>query len=123
MQISLSEAMELFSSRTSILSLRITDRCREGRQITARLSQSYAECQHVECVHAGCHMSTWCRRAECDPTIRSCGKRGYRIRAAELDALSVEAREDAVRQLGLHSRIAIFECSGSAGICPSTNAP
>ena len=44
------------------------------------------------------------------------GKRGYRIRAAELDALSVEARfEDAVRQLGFTLKDSYFRVQRQRG--------
>ena len=104
MQLSLNEAMELFLKQNlDLIIAHYGIDAAKGRQITARLFPNPTLAVNTLSAYTqGCTMSTC---GAVGPNISQlfevAGKRGYRIRAAELEALSVEARfEDAVRQLG-----------------------
>ncbi|MDF0644234.1 MAG: TolC family protein [Nitrospira sp.] len=104
MQLSLDEAMALFLKQNlDLIIAHYGIDAAKGRQITARLFPNPTLAVNTLSSYTqGCHMSTC---GAVGPSVSQlfevAGKRGYRIRAAELEALSVEARfEDAVRQLG-----------------------
>ena len=119
MQISLSEAMELFLKQNlDLIIAHYGIDAAKGRQITARLFPNPTlNVNTLSAYTQGCQMSTC---GAVGPSVTQlfevAGKRGYRIRAAELDALSVEARfEDAVRQLGFTLKDSYFRVQRQRG--------
>jgi len=104
MQLSLNEAMALFLKQNlDLIIAHYGIDAAKARQIAARLFPNPTLAVNTLSAYTqGCTMSTC---GAVGPSVTQlfefAGKRGYRIRVAELDALSVEARfEDAVRQLG-----------------------
>ena len=119
MQLSLSEAMELFlKPNLDLIIAHFGIDAAKGRQITARLFPNPTlNVNTLSSYTQGCHMSTC---GAVGPSVTQlfevAGKRGYRIRAAELDVLSVEAQfEDAIRQLGFTLKDSYFRVQRQRG--------
>src|SRR5262249_40149088 len=94
LQLSLSEAMELFLKQNlDLIIAHYGIDAAKGRQITARLLPNPTlNVNTLSAYTQGCHMSTC---GAVGPSVTQlfevAGKRGFRIRAAELGALTVEA--------------------------------
>src|SRR5215831_15347236 len=119
MQLSLSEAMELFLKQNlDLIIAHYGIDAAKGRQITARLFPNPTlNVNTLSSYTQGCHMSTC---GAVGPSVTQlfevAGKRGFRIRAAELRTLSVEAQfEDAVRQLGFTLKESYFRVQRQRG--------
>src|SRR5215467_8709553 len=119
MQLSLSEAMELFLKQNlDLIIAHFGIDAAKGRQITARLFPNPTlNVNTLSSYTQGCHMSTC---GAVGPSVTQlfevAGKRGFRIRAAELRTLSVEAQfEDAVRQLGFTLKESYFRVQRQRG--------
>ncbi|HEX8749496.1 MAG TPA: TolC family protein, partial [Nitrospira sp.] len=119
MQLSLSEAMELFLKQNlDLIIAHYGIDAAKGRQITARLFPNPTlNVNTLSAYTQGCHMSTC---GAVGPSVTQlfevAGKRGFRIRAAELKALSVEAQfEDAIRQLGFALKESYFRVQRQRG--------
>jgi len=119
MQLSLSEAMELFLKQNlDLIIAHYGIDAAKGRNITARLFPNPTlNVNTLSSYTQGCSIGTC---GAVGPSVSQlfevAGKRGYRIRAAELDVLSVEARfEDAVRQLGFTLKDTYFRVQRQRG--------
>lgn len=119
LQLSLSEAMELFLKQNlDLIIAHYGIDAAKGRLITARLFPNPSfNVNTLSSYTQGCHMSTC---GAVGPSVTQlfevAGKRGYRIRAAELRTLSVEAQfEDAVRQLGFTLKESYFRVQRQRG--------
>jgi len=119
LQLSLSEAMELFLKQNlDLIIAHFGIDAAKGRQITARLFPNPTlNVNTLSAYTQGCHMSTC---GAVGPSVTQlfevAGKRGFRIRAAELRILSVEAQfEDAVRQLGFTLKDSYFRVQRQRG--------
>jgi len=119
LQLSLSEAMELFLKQNlDLIIAHYGIDAAKGRQITARLFPNPTlNVNTLSSYTQGCHMSTC---GAVGPSVTQlfevAGKRGFRIRAAELRTLSVEAQfEDAVRQLGFTLKESYFRVQRQRG--------
>src|SRR5215831_5452752 len=119
MQLSLSEAMELFLKQNlDLIIAHFGIDAAKGRQITARLFPNPSfNVNTLSSYTQGCHMSTC---GAVGPSVTQlfevAGKRGYRIRVAELNALSVEAQfEDAIRQLSFALKESYFRVQRQRG--------
>src|SRR5262249_36937912 len=119
LQLSLSEAMELFLKQNVDLIIGHDGiDAAQGRLITARLFPNPTlNVNTMSSYTQGCHMSTC---GAVGPSVTQlfevAGKRGFRIRAAELRSLSIEAQfEDAVRQLGFTLKESYFRVQRQRG--------
>src|SRR5262245_19759108 len=119
LQLSLSEAMELFLKQNlDLIIAHYGIDAAKGRQITARLFPNPTlNVNTLSSYTQGCHMSTC---GAVGPSVTQlfevAGKRGFRIRAAELRSLSVEAQfEDAIRQLGFTLKDSYFRVQRQRG--------
>jgi len=119
LQLSLSEAMELFLKQNlDLIIAHYGIDAAQGRLITARLFPNPTfNVNTLSSYTQGCHMSTC---GAVGPSVTQlfevAGKRGFRIRAAELRSLSIEAQfEDAVRQLGFTLKESYFRVQRQRG--------
>lgn len=119
LRLTLDQAMALFLKQNlDLIMVNYGIDAAKGRQITARLFPNPTLAVNTLSAYTqDCNMSTCGAVA---PTLSQlfevAGKRGYRIRAAELDTLSVEARfEDAVRQLGFTLKETYFRVQQRRG--------
>src|SRR5262245_43974844 len=119
LQLSLSEAMELFLKQNlDLIIAHYGIDAAQGRLITARLFPNPTfNVNTLSSYTQGCHMSTC---GAVGPSVTQlfevAGKRGFRIRAAELRSLSIEAQfEDAVRQLGFTLKDSYFRVQRQRG--------
>lgn len=119
LRLTLDQAMALFLKQNlDLIMVNYGIDAAKGRQITARLFPNPTLAVNTLSAYTqDCSMSTCGAVA---PTLSQlfevAGKRGYRIRAAELDTLSIEARfEDAVRQLGFTLKETYFRVQQRRG--------
>src|SRR5262245_59908976 len=119
LRLTLDQAMGLFLKQNlDLIMVNYGIDAAKGRQITARLFPNPTLAVNTLSAYTqGCTMDTCGAVA---PTLSQlfevAGKRGFRIRAAELDTLSTEARfEDAVRQLGFTFKEAYFRVQQRRG--------
>lgn len=119
LRLTLDQAMGLFLKQNlDLIMVNYGIDAAKGRQITARLFPNPTLAVNTLSAYTqGCTMDTCGAVA---PTLSQlfevAGKRGFRIRAAELDTLSSEARfEDAVRQLGFTLKETYFRVQQRRG--------
>jgi len=119
LRLTLDQAMALFLKQNlDLIMVNYGIDAAKGRQITARLFPNPTLAVNTLSAYTqGCTMDTCGAVA---PTLSQlfevAGRRGFRIRAAELDSLSAEARfEDAVRQLGFTLKETYFRVQRRRG--------